>query len=155
MPDMLVKLYALPDLNLELARQCECGIQIRRAFAPERTLTQDWVGREFGDRWASQCSQSFSGVPPTCFIAIQEGRVVGFACYDSVFRSVFGPMGVLESLRGRGTGKALLAASLYAMREDGYIYAIIGQVGPADFYAKVGAVMIENSDPGMYTDLLR
>ncbi|MEX0750197.1 MAG: hypothetical protein WD359_05250 [Dehalococcoidia bacterium] len=37
------------------------------------------------------------------------------------------------------------------MWELGYAYAIIGGVGPAEFYAKVcGATVIENSDPGVY-----
>jgi len=37
----------------------------------------------------------------------------------------------------------------------GYGYAIIGGVGPADFYTKVaGAVEIEGSSPGIYRDRL-
>ena len=42
------------------------------------------------------------------------------------------------------------------MREMGYAYAIIGGVGPAEFYAKVcGATVIEGSDPGVYGHLYR
>jgi len=49
----------------------------------------------------------------------------------------------------------LLLECLRAMRELGYVYAIIGGVGPADFYAKcVGAVPIADSTPGIYADLL-
>jgi hypothetical protein len=41
------------------------------------------------------------------------------------------------------------------MKQQGYGYAIIGAVGPADFYAKaVGAVPIEASAPGIYRGLL-
>jgi len=37
------------------------------------------------------------------------------------------------------------------MRAQGYAYAIIGGVGPQDFYAKtVGAVLIDGSSPGVY-----
>ena len=37
------------------------------------------------------------------------------------------------------------------MRDDGYAYAIIGGVGPAEYYAKtVGATLIEGSSPGIY-----
>jgi hypothetical protein len=44
-----------------------------------------------------------------------------------------------------------LLACLYAMREQGYGYAIIGGVGPAEFYTKtVGATLIEDSTPGVY-----
>lgn len=42
------------------------------------------------------------------------------------------------------------------MREQGYAYAIIGGVGPVEFYAKtVGAVVIEGSDPGIYRGMIR
>ena len=59
-------------------------------------------------------------------------------------------------MQGRGIGKALLFASLWGLREIGYVYAIIGRVGPVEFYEKtVGAIVIPNSDPGIYTDLLK
>jgi hypothetical protein len=38
------------------------------------------------------------------------------------------------------------------MKEMGYAYAIIGGVGPKEFYAKtVGAIEIPDSAPGIYT----
>ena len=52
-------------------------------------------------------------------------------------------------------GTALLLPSLEDMKHAGYGYAIIGGVGPADYYAKaVGAVAIEGSDVGIYRGLL-
>jgi predicted N-acetyltransferase YhbS len=81
--------------------------------------------------------------------------VVGFACHDTTYKNFFGPTGVDESQRGRGLGKALLLACLHAMAAQGYGYAIIGGVGPAEFYAKtVGAVEIEGSTPGIYKGVL-
>ena len=42
------------------------------------------------------------------------------------------------------------------MKLKGYAYAIIGAVGPAEFYKKaVGAIKIENSWPGIYNDILK
>ena len=59
-------------------------------------------------------------------------------------------------MQGRGIGKALLLASLLAMRESGYVYGIIGGAGPIEFYQKtVGATIIVDSEPGIYTDLLK
>ena len=43
MPDMLVKLYELPDLAPELAAQKTSGVDIRRALNPERHLVLDWI----------------------------------------------------------------------------------------------------------------
>lgn len=48
----------------------------------------------------------------------------------------FGPTKVLESYQGKGIGKALLLRSLHALKDEGYIYAIIGGIGPARFYEK-------------------
>lgn len=59
-------------------------------------------------------------------------------------------------MRGRGVGKALLLECLFALREMGYVYGIIGRAGPIEFYQKfVGAVVIPDSDPGIYSDLLK
>jgi predicted N-acetyltransferase YhbS len=71
-------------------------------------------------------------------------------------KGFFGPTGVDAHQRGRGIGKALLVACLQAMRHEGYGYAIIGGVGPAEFYSKaVGATLIEGSAPGIYKGMLR
>jgi len=68
----------------------------------------------------------------------------------------FGPTGVLQSARGKGIGKALLLACLWSLREMGYVYAIIGAAGPVRFYQKtVGAIIIPDSEPGIYTDMLK
>ena len=41
------------------------------------------------------------------------------------------------------------------MRANGYAYAIIGGVGPAEYYRKsVGARLIEGSNPGIYKGIL-
>jgi hypothetical protein len=38
----------------------------------------------------------------------------------------------------------------------GYVYGVIGRAGPAEFYEKAcGAIVIPDSDPGIYTDLLK
>ena len=61
-----------------------------------------------------------------------------------------------ENERGRGIGKALLIAALWGLRELGYVYGIIGAAGPVEFYKEaVGAIVIPDSEPGIYTDLLK
>ncbi len=156
MPDMLVKLYTLPDLETTLAQQRKAGVDIRRALAAEKHLVVTWVAETFGAHWASECEVAFAQQPISCFIATQRAQLLGFACHDVACRNFFGPVGVIESVRGRGVGKALLLACLHAMAGQGYGYAIIGQVGPAEFYTKtVGAIEIPGSDPGIYGGMLR
>ncbi len=53
-------------------------------------------------------------------------------------------------------GTALLIASLWGLRELGYVYGVIGGAGPTDFYKRaVGAIVIPDSEPGIYVDLLK
>ena len=153
--DMLVKLYDLPDsrsLREKLARE---GVDLRRALAPEKHRVIAWVKDNFSDYWASEAEVAFGREPVSCFIAVKNGRITGFACHDVTCRNFFGPTGVEAKARKGGVGTALLLACLEDMKHAGYGYAIIGGVGPADYYAKaVGAVAIEGSEVGIYQGLL-
>jgi len=155
MPDMLVKLYELPSLSEALAGVARHGITVRRALAPEKPLFVSWVRAHF-EGWVPEVEAAYARLPITCFVAHREQQVLGFACYDATAPNFFGPEGVLADERGRGVGRALLLSALHAQREQGHAYAIIGGVGPAEFYAKtVGATMIAGSDPGIYRGMLR
>jgi GNAT superfamily N-acetyltransferase len=117
----------------------------------------DWIRRTFQyDPWVNECDVSFANKPASCFVAIRQKKLVGFACYDATCKDFFGPMGVDEAARGQGIGGALLLTALRAMREQGYAYAIIGSAGPVEFYAKeCGATLIEGSVPGIFRGMLR
>lgn len=155
MPDMLVKLYDLPTEKAICSNLKEEGIEIRRAMAPDKHLITDWISHAFGEGWASECEVSFTNKPISCFIAVKDRKIIGFACYESTVRDFFGPTGVDESARKKGVGTALLLSCLNSMKEMGYAYAIIGGVGPAEYYHKVtGAICIEGSDPGIYKDMI-
>ena len=151
MADMLVRLYALPDAGPALASAAQQGVVIRRPEPWERTLVVEWVRTTFSDGWAAECTTAFSARPPSCFVAIRNDTLIGFACHDCTRPNFFGPAGVSAADRGRGIGAALTLAALDSMRAAGYAYAIIGGVGPAAFYASVaGATPIEGSTPGIY-----
>ena len=152
--DMLVKLYALPDdapLRQKLASR---GISVRRAMAYEKQLVAGWVRQVFGTAapgWASECEVAFSRAPIACHIAVAESAIIGFVCHDCTSRNFLGPIGVAEDSRRSGVGKLLLLTALQAMRNQGYGYAIVGQVGnPGFFSASVAAIEIPQSDPGVY-----
>lgn len=152
--DMLVRLYALPGLEEALAACAARDVTIRRALAPERRAVAHWTRAHFASAEA-EVETAFARVPVTCFIAVRDDAMLGFACYDVTCRNLFGPEGVAAAERGRGLGRALLLAALHAMRSAGYAYAIIGGVGPAEFYTKVvGAIDIPESTPGIYAGLL-
>lgn len=155
MTDMLVKLYTLPNLEPVLAQQKAAGVEIRRAMAAEKQIVVDWVAQNFEPAWVSESEVAFAQHPVACFIAVEHGQLAGFACYDATCKNFFGPTGVSDRQRGRGIGAALLLACLHALAGQGYAYAIIGGVGPVEFYARtVGAVVIAGSDPGIYGKML-
>ena len=155
MIDMLVRLYSLPEsaeLYQEIASQ---GVTLRRARAFEKHTVAAFARTHFSEKWVSEVEVAMTRQPIACFIATREKEILGFACYDTTQRGFFGPTGVSENARGLGLGKALLFKSLEALRDIGYAYAIIGGVGPKEFYAKnCGAIEIPGSDPGTYEDLL-
>lgn len=154
--DMLVKLYQIeekPELSEKLRKQ---GISIKRAMPADKARVVQFVKNNFGDGWAHECSYSFTAHPVSCFIAVREKKVIGFACYDATAKDFFGPTGIYEKSRGMGIGEALLRSSLLAMKDEGYAYAIIGWVDGAEaFYEKtVGATVIEDSFPGIYRNMI-
>jgi GNAT superfamily N-acetyltransferase len=155
MPDMLVNLLQLPALEVQVHELGEQGVNIRRAQPFEITPVRLFIEENFSIAWADEISVGFASRPVTVYLATRASRVIGFAGYECTRRTFFGPTGVVESERRRGIGKALLIASLWGLRELGYVYGIIGGVGPVEFYREtVGAFVISDSDPGIYTDPL-
>lgn len=154
MTDMLVALSAIPDHEERLRRlRVVDGIAVKRALAFERVPTLRMVEAVFGLAWADETNAAFMHTPTTCFIATHEGAVVGFSNYDATALGFLGPMGVAPDYQKKGIGAILALVTLHAMRQRGYGYAVIGGVGPADFYEHVaGAVLINGSDPGIYAD---
>jgi len=151
---MLVRLYDLPDASLYYRRAEEAGVAVRRADPWDHARYRRFVEGTFGELWAVEADLAYRQSPITAFVAEREGRIVGFAAYECTRRGYFGPTGVQPDERGRGIGGALLFRCLESMCEMGYAYAIIGGVGPQDYYKKVcGAFVIPGSEVGVYGSL--
>jgi len=156
MPDLLVNLLKLPQLEPLVQELSVQGVIIRRAQPFEISHLRQFIEEGFSIAWADEVSVGFAYKPVSVYIATRNATVIGFAGYECTRRSFFGPTGVIESERGRGIGKALLIASLWGLRELGYVYAVIGGAGPVEFYQDaVGAIVIPDTAPGIYTDLLQ
>lgn len=156
MPDLLVNLLELPELQPLLDQSHQNGIVIRRAQPFEITPVRQFIEKNFSVAWADEISVGFANKPVTVYVATHDSRVVGFAGYECTRKAFFGPTGVAETERRQGVGQALLIAALWGLRELGYVYGIIGGAGPVEFYqAAVGATIIPDSEPGIYTDLLK
>jgi predicted N-acetyltransferase YhbS len=124
---------------------------LRKPIGPEKQAVIAWVIDQFGDAWASEVDVALSNQPRTCFVAVKDSQIIGFACYDATALGFFGPIGVATSHRQNGTGTALLNACLLDMKNRGYGYAVVGGVKDTDFYKHTFAAFeIPDSDPGIY-----
>ena len=156
MPDMLVKLYELDDDWQFIIGQKNRGITIRKPIGPERQIIVQWVADNFGVAWAGEIEAAFANRPRSCFVAVKNETMAGFACYDATALGFFGPVGVDHPHRRKGTGTALLLACLLDMKLKGYGYAVVGAVKDTEFYKHtVGAQEIPGSTPGFYRSWVR
>ena len=155
MADLLVSLYSKKLAELEDKTRV-VNLIVRPALAPELHLVVEWVNRHFSRNWVSEVQVAFSRQPVACLIAVEQGKLVGFACYDTTARGFFGPTGVATDSRGKGIGLALFSACLHTMKTLGHAYAFIGDAGPIDFYVKsAGATIIPAPEKGIYEGMLR
>jgi GNAT superfamily N-acetyltransferase len=157
MADMLVRLWNLPPLESALERVRAHGLWVRRAEPWDRRKVVEFATQQFSANWGDEIQMAFGHHPLSLFVADDaEGSIQGFAAYHCTRLDYFGPEGVLEELRGKGLGAALLLSCLWAMSYEGYSYAIIGWAGPVEFYQKIcGATVIEDSEPGTFWTLRR
>jgi hypothetical protein len=75
--DLLVKLYDLPNVEPYLTKLRNEGIVVRRAMSYEKHRVIQWIKDNFSGGWASECDIAFSSQPISCFIATENGNVIG------------------------------------------------------------------------------
>jgi ribosomal protein S18 acetylase RimI-like enzyme len=154
--DMLVKLYGLPTGDAKARNPLRESIEIRRAMVYERSHLGAWVAKVFNSGWADECRAGFSRHPVGCYIAVASAVLCGFCCIDCTYRGFLGPIGVHPDFRDQGVGRSLLLSGLEGLRNLGYAYAVIGDVGEPEFFEKsAGAVPIAHSTPGPYPGRLK
>lgn len=149
--DMIVKLYNLED-SYDFPKLKENNINIIRPLSPDNEAVLNFIKTNFSASWASETAVALNQPFATCFIAVKDKKIIGFAAFEATGKAFFGPTGVDPTYRGLGVGTALLLKSLLGLRDLGYTYAIIGGVDSArEFYKKtVGAEDIPDSFPAIY-----
>jgi N-acetylglutamate synthase-like GNAT family acetyltransferase len=146
--DLIIKLYDL-NLSVNYENLKKQNILIKRASILDKKTILNFVSENFNEGWVNECEYALFNNPISCYIAVKNKEIIGFACYDVAAKGFFGPIGVKDECRGEGVGKALLLKSLTSMKEVGYAYAIAGWTSNAiDFYKKnANAILIEDSPP--------
>lgn len=152
MPDLLVKLYDITNYK-DIP-----GVVFHRPLPHEAPTVLKFIESHFGKAWSSEAAVAFSNKPVSIFLAVnkESGKPEGFCCYECTSRGFLGPVGVTENVRGRGVGRQIVLRCLHSMREMGYGYAVIGNAGSIEFFRKTcGAILIQDSDPGIYKSPLQ
>jgi predicted N-acetyltransferase YhbS len=115
------------------------GVELRRATGADAEALVGFA-RGFSGAWADESARAVHRDRPTAFLALREGRVVGFACHGVYRDGWFGPTGVDPAERGNGLGEALLRLCLDDLAAAGTEVAQISWIGPMAFYHRtVGA----------------
>ena len=159
--DLLVPLMRL-DLSVgeDLKRLAAEGISIKRAHPVNSGAVYDFVEENFSKGWRNEVGACFAHPVPTCYIAVKDKKVIGFAAYEATAPDFFGPIGVKAEERKKHIGVVLSRLCFASMREMGYGYAIIGWAAHSahEFYAKqFGAIDIPDSEPenSVYANLMQ
>jgi GNAT superfamily N-acetyltransferase len=108
-------------------------VKFSAAEGGRRSTVLDFIEQHFGKIWRFECSRALGIVTSE-----ENGELTGFAAYEANNRGlgVFGPTGVVKSMRGRGIGRDLLLQALAELHALGYERAIIPWTDALDFYRK-------------------
>lgn len=114
---------------------------------------QDWIRATFGGTWPEEARDGWNW-----FARDAKQRTLGFCTYEQREQKFwwleewlgqldvgfFGPMGVDPRARNKKIGFILAQRALMSLKERGFGRAIIGAVGPVEFYERCcGAVVIQ------------
>ncbi|HKW45659.1 MAG TPA: GNAT family N-acetyltransferase [Candidatus Eremiobacteraceae bacterium] len=146
------------DLSASFATDGEAALLIAAGLSLEHrhgVAERDsaWIRSTFGGEWHSESESGWNWLARKA-----DGELGGFCTYGQSGRrwwwlarwqdapgvGIFGPMGVDKAVRGKQIGRVLARRALASMKSLGLTTAIIGAVGPVDFYEHCcGAVVIE------------
>lgn len=150
--DMIVNLY-----RKSIWRTSQ-NHQINAIFPSDKERLLSFVKKEFPEEkgWLMEIEKGLCSPTPKVYVAINNGEIVGFACWDCSGLGYFGPFGVSSKYRNKGIGTELFTTCMDAMKFFGYGYSIIGWVtdekddlhSPIKFYEKLAnAKYINDSSP--------
>ncbi len=130
-------------------------VECRPARPEDEAILERFLVQEFPGRWHYDAMRKLALEPEEIDLLIEDGACVGFSYTQSPRSSrpiggarwrlslgpewrTLGPIGVSESVRGRGLGHALLGASLQRMAESGGRQCLIDWTTLLGFYGRHG-----------------
>jgi GNAT superfamily N-acetyltransferase len=151
-----VQAFIHPPKALE-AFAANPDVRFHPAAAADLAHVRAFMEAEFPGRWAWEMERhiTLGGRPEDIMLAVERGRVIGFARIHGPVSTRFGPgtywaplfpgshgglgpIGVAAGVRGRGLGLALLSASIAELRDRRIDTAVIDWTVLVPFYGLVG-----------------
>jgi mycothiol synthase len=125
------------------ARLAARGLTVRRAEPGDTQAVRALVQAHW-PVWRAEVTNALNNHPISLHLALQQGRMLGFAAYDTnnLGTGWFGPMGTVPAAEGQGLGRVLLWRCLQDQKAQGHATAVIPWVGPIDFYTRYAGAQI-------------
>jgi mycothiol synthase len=136
--NLRAELDASFDTSADEQRLASQGVFIRRATEQDLPAIAGFFQRTFGDDWRVETTLAMTREPPAVHLALKGSDIVGFAAHSGMNREWgnFGPMGIVDEMRGLGIGRILLYRCMKDLKDAGHTSAVIPWVGPYRFYCR-------------------
>ncbi len=123
------------------------GILIQEIELPNLPEATAFAREKFSETWARELEIAVKKDDAKAFMAISEGKVVGFSAHSVYRKSYFGPLATDSEFRGKGIGDSLLWASLDSMNQQGTSVAEINWISEESlpFYVKTCGAKISGT----------
>jgi mycothiol synthase len=127
----------LPDTS-ELRPIEEAGVTVRRGTIADVDALARHTAKEWSEVWARETQIALHQSPPSIFLALTDGEVIGFAAHGVTRATLFGPLATSATWRRIGVGAILTRLALADMAVHGARSGEIGWVNEAaiPFYSR-------------------
>ena len=139
--DMEADLRAFQPRWTKADRKAMADNKLRKATADDAAGLMKMVEKAF-PHWAWEAESGLTR--GTVIVAGTKGTVQAFACCSATHPGWFGPMGTVESQRGKGLGRLMLRLALLHLKARKQMKPRIDSASDVHFFARHAAASIES-----------
>jgi mycothiol synthase len=118
------------------------GVLVRRLEEADRDAFGRYMAEQWSEGWRIEGLAALDATPPAGFIALGQGKPVGFSVYDIARPGWLGPIGTDKEQRSHGIGSVLLKRCLRDWQLAGRRVGEIAWIGPMYFYSRVASARV-------------
>ncbi|MGN6742193.1 MAG: GNAT family N-acetyltransferase, partial [Amnibacterium sp.] len=135
---------ARPGHGYALDRLAAAGIEVRRGRPEDEAAVAEHTRRLWSEVWDRETRTALHRDPPRIFLALRDGRVLGFAAHGIHRPCLYGPIATDPDEQGHGIGALLSALCLDDMAARGVRTAQIGWIAETaiPFYSRTAGARL-------------